>query len=266
VKRLVLIAMVVLLTASISVAQEPCTADFDCNGNVDADDVTIFLSQFGRNPFNDPCPVIPCPITCEGMLSTLGRWCDQGNGTVKDMATRLVWLQDTGCMGVMNWYSAIEQPITNLRDGNCGLTDGSVWGDWRLPTKSELVGITVGTEPILVSGPWYFFTGVQSYDYWSSTTNAYSPNFAWHVGMGYGGTDYDGKDWLYNVWPVRGGHATTTTTTITTCIGDGESCLYSSDCCNGCCCSSTFGDCGFPNYCQCVPTIICEDLAGDQCQ
>jgi hypothetical protein len=58
----------------------------------------------------------------------------------------------------------------------------------------------------------------------------------------------------------------TTTTTIAGCIGDGESCTYSSACCNGCCCSSTGGVCGFPYYCQCVPTIICEDLAGDQCQ
>jgi len=35
----------------------PCTGDFDCNVNVDAADVTNFLNDFGRNQFNDPCPV-----------------------------------------------------------------------------------------------------------------------------------------------------------------------------------------------------------------
>jgi len=32
-----------------------CEADFDCNGNVDAEDVTTFLEDFGRNQYNDPC-------------------------------------------------------------------------------------------------------------------------------------------------------------------------------------------------------------------
>jgi len=32
-----------------------CESDFDCNGNVDAADVTTFLDDFGRNQYNDPC-------------------------------------------------------------------------------------------------------------------------------------------------------------------------------------------------------------------
>ena len=42
----------------------PCNGDVDCNGAVDADDVTKFLEDFGRNEFNDPCPA------CE-----VGNWC-----------------------------------------------------------------------------------------------------------------------------------------------------------------------------------------------
>jgi len=34
----------------------PCNGDINCDGNVDADDVTMFLQDFGRNEFNDPCP------------------------------------------------------------------------------------------------------------------------------------------------------------------------------------------------------------------
>ena len=35
---------------------DPCHGDFDCNVNVDADDVTKLLEDFGRNQFNNPCP------------------------------------------------------------------------------------------------------------------------------------------------------------------------------------------------------------------
>ena len=42
----------------------PCNGDVDCNGACDADDVTMFLQDFGRNEFNNPCPA------CE-----VGNWC-----------------------------------------------------------------------------------------------------------------------------------------------------------------------------------------------
>ena len=42
----------------------PCTGDVNCDTNVDAADVTKFLEDFGRNTFNDPCPAC-----------TEGKWC-----------------------------------------------------------------------------------------------------------------------------------------------------------------------------------------------
>jgi plastocyanin len=35
---------------------DPCNGDFDCNVNVDAADVTKFLEDFGRSQFFNPCP------------------------------------------------------------------------------------------------------------------------------------------------------------------------------------------------------------------
>ena len=35
---------------------EPCNGDFNCDANVDAADVTKFLEDFGRSPFFNPCP------------------------------------------------------------------------------------------------------------------------------------------------------------------------------------------------------------------
>ena len=205
VRGLVLLVCAMMLSAPNVIAEGPCTADFDCDLDVDADDVTEFLAQFGREPYYDPCPTIPCPIRCDGTQSPLGRWCDQEDGTVKDMTTGLVWLQDASCMGMMDWYAAIEQPITNLRSGDCGgtLTDGSVWGDWRLPTLNELEGITVGDEYIR-SSQMYFFTGVQSVYYWSSTTPSNFPYYAWLVDLNFGYVGYDHKYYsYYSVWPVR---------------------------------------------------------------
>ena len=46
---------------------DPCNGDFDCNVNVDANDVTKFLEDFGRSQFFDPCPVC-----------TEGNWCIYG--------------------------------------------------------------------------------------------------------------------------------------------------------------------------------------------
>ena len=44
----------------------PCNGDVNCDGNVDGIDVTLFLGDFGRNLFNDQCP--PC-------ASEPGNWC-----------------------------------------------------------------------------------------------------------------------------------------------------------------------------------------------
>jgi hypothetical protein len=41
-----------------------CYGDFSCDGDVDSDDVIMFLQDFGRSPFNNPCP------TC-----VAGDWC-----------------------------------------------------------------------------------------------------------------------------------------------------------------------------------------------
>ena len=44
--------------------EAPCNGDTDCDGNVDADDVTMFLEDFGREENYNPCPA------CEA-----GNWC-----------------------------------------------------------------------------------------------------------------------------------------------------------------------------------------------
>jgi hypothetical protein len=153
---------------------------------------------------------ITCPAP--GTLPAGDRWCDQGNGTVKDMTTGLVWLKDAAWGGEYAfWVNTINgtnahDRAAQVKDGTpATLTDGSVEGDWRLPTKEELYGLTHGTEAVR-SGTPRAFTGVQSDRYWSSTTYASGTYTAWGVNVGTGVVYGNGKHYDYYVWPVRSGN------------------------------------------------------------
>ena len=137
------------------------------------------------------------------------RFTDNGNGTVTDNLTGLVWLKDANCtpvFGQKNWATALSD-ANNLAAGYCGLTDGSSPGDWRLPNVRELSSLTDFSQygPALPGG--HPFTGVQSSFYWSSTTVAAQTHwdYAWGVDMSHGEVYGHPKDDAYYVWPVRGG-------------------------------------------------------------
>lgn len=65
------------------------------------------------------------------------RFTDNNDGTVTDNLTKFICLKDAGCLGSMNWLDAINA-CNKLADGQCGLNDGSVPGDWFLPNIREL--------------------------------------------------------------------------------------------------------------------------------
>ena len=133
------------------------------------------------------------------------RFTDNGDETVTDNLTGLIWLQNADCFGLRTWSTALID-CDGLADGACGLTDGSSAGDWRLPNVNELKSlIDFGEQnPALPSG--HPFTGVQSIYYWSSTTFANTTSNAWGVLVYYGYVGPNDKTVTYNVWPVRGGN------------------------------------------------------------
>src|SRR4030042_2480734 len=65
------------------------------------------------------------------------RFTNSGNGTVTDNLTGLIWLANATCFGLKLWDEAMAA-ASGLKDGDCGLTDGSVAGNWRLPNVREL--------------------------------------------------------------------------------------------------------------------------------
>jgi hypothetical protein len=133
------------------------------------------------------------------------RFTNNGNGTVRDNLTGLIWLQNATCLGQQDWATALSAANT-LNSGECDLTDGSVAGDWRLPNVRELPSLfDYGqVDPALPNG--HPFTAVNLGEhYWTSTTYVADPSIAW---MGYLGTGHvygASKTGYLNVWAVRGG-------------------------------------------------------------
>jgi hypothetical protein len=157
------------------------------------------------------------------------RYVDCGNGTVTDTVTGLTWLKAADCLGYINWADA-NRAADALADGQCGLTDKSSPGDWRLPTKDEWTATTARayilgcafaqptppfTPPSLTNdvgiaclsaGP-SSFTGVKfltsSDAYWSRSSDDHTPSVAWIMYLGAGFTGFDRKIFNRWVWPVR---------------------------------------------------------------
>ena len=133
------------------------------------------------------------------------RFTDNGNGTVTDNLTGLIWLKNANCFGQRNWTTALND-CNALAHGQCDLTDNSSAGDWRLPNVKELESLIDFGEsnPALPSG--HPFSAVQSSYYWSSTTYAGSTDCAWSALMYHGFVYSIVTSDIYDVWPVRGGN------------------------------------------------------------
>jgi hypothetical protein len=142
------------------------------------------------------------------------RFVDLGDGTVRDTSTGLIWLKDANCLSTKNWDDAMDKAAA-LHTGECGLTDGSSKGDWRLPTKEEWEAFvdTNYSNPALSNaagtGKWSegdAFNNLQSLYYWSSTTHEAYSFYAWYVYMYNGSVGHTNKTFSYYVWPVGAGN------------------------------------------------------------
>lgn len=136
-----------------------------------------------------------------------------------DTQTGLIWLKNPGCFPAMD-FAAANNAAASLHSGQCGLTDGSAAGSWRLPTQNEWAAILkatcygpgiatipertgVGCFDTSVADPWA--DGVQVNIYWSSAAYADVFGAAWFATLYWGYVDYTGKINTFLVWPVRGG-------------------------------------------------------------
>ena len=124
---------------------------------------------------------------------------DNGDGTVMDITTGLMW--DKRETMPMTWEKALAC---------CENLDLAGYDDWRLPNIRELLSLvddsrhepSIG-EPLIHTA---CFPGCRPSPYWSSTTHSLYPGFAWYVEFDDGQVHGGGhKGRRYHVRPVRGG-------------------------------------------------------------
>ena len=159
--------------------------------------------------YNESGAVIGCTNTGQdGDIQAGVEWPDprledNDDGTVTDNLTGFLWLKDASCFVTRTWASALSQCNT-LNNGECGLTDGSVEGDWRLPNRFELESVLDMGEslPALPSG--HPFSDVVSGWYWSSTTYDGVKSFGWSINMAGCQCNRETKTKENYVWCVRG--------------------------------------------------------------
>jgi len=127
---------------------------------------------------------------------SLGNFIDNGDGTVTNTNTGLMWQQGTAS-GTYNWQQALSY---------CENLTLAEYDDWRLPNVNELQSL-VDYERRYPSINTAFFPNTVSDDYWSSTTYTRAPLYALHVNFYSGMVDYYYKSNYYYVRAIRGGGA-----------------------------------------------------------
>ncbi|OAD22282.1 peptidase C14, caspase catalytic subunit p20, partial [Candidatus Thiomargarita nelsonii] len=117
---------------SAGVDSRGCPLDRDQDGVADYRDSCLGTSA-GVSVKQNGCPV---PKTTVSKPSS-SRYRDNGDGTVTDNLTGLIWMKNANCSGRrMTWKKAMQW-AAKLAHGQCGLRDGSRAGMWRLPTIDE---------------------------------------------------------------------------------------------------------------------------------
>jgi hypothetical protein len=131
-----------------------------------------------------------------GQAGSLGLLVINGDRTVTDASTGLMWQQDMPD-NTMTWENALSTCETsNLAD----------YTDWRLPTFRELRSLVDYSrfDPAINTT---YFPDTAALIYWSSTTHAEYTDYAWYMDFYDGYDNYDSKSSDYYVRAVRGGQA-----------------------------------------------------------
>lgn len=146
------------------------------------------VSAGGDKPYHVRC--VRSALKAEGLFSS---FTDNGDGTVTDHHTGLVWQQQAS--EPMTWEDALAY-AEHLAPGGRD--------DWRLPNIKELRSLNDDhvTNPSLNRAG---FPATAAVETWSSTTLLNRPERAWTVDFTYGIASYREKTEKLRVRSVRGG-------------------------------------------------------------
>jgi len=117
-------------------------------------DQRAFVSQTGvTDCYDNTGSLTDCAGTGQdgeyqmGIAPPPSRFVDNDDGTVTDTLTQLIWLQWQTCDKLSGTYDEALTGANTLQNGDCGLTDGSSPGDWRMPNLYELLSVLGGISP-----------------------------------------------------------------------------------------------------------------------
>ena len=152
-------------------------------------------------------------LLCALALPAWAAFTDNGNGTITDTTTGLVWdkcsrgqVWDnttppgtcTGTASTHDWAAALAQATAANAASHRGQAD------WRLPNRTELESLVqINAVSPAIDGT--YFPATPSNWYWTSTTFAPNPAVAWFVFFVDGYTDAYGKPYPGHVRLVRSG-------------------------------------------------------------
>jgi hypothetical protein len=157
-----------------------------------------------RSCFDENGVVIPCRGSGQDGEYQKGRaWpvprFKAGENIVEDLLTGLYWTADANLAEFpLTWAEAFAF-IDSMNDRTA-----YGFADWRLPDRNELRSLVSyqARRPALPAD--HPFRNVYLGWYWTATTAAINPGYAWYVHMDGARMFYGGKEQYYMLWPVRG--------------------------------------------------------------
>ncbi len=148
---------------------------------------------------------IPCNSSGQDAEYKIGQirpepgFTDLGQDLVRDELTKLVWPAKVNFFDFpLTWNEALQE----VRKLNVQEFAGCK--DWRLPNRRELRSILSHGQKKPVLPEKHPFRDVFLSWYWTSTTAAIAPAYAWYVHLEGARMFYGGKKQRYLAWPVRG--------------------------------------------------------------
>jgi len=147
------------------------------------------------------------PISCRSSLqdAALGmgtsvpepRFAPLGDDLVRDRLTSLCWPLDLSAFPYpVSWSEGLQIVDELNRDGFLGRND------WRMPNRRELRSLIWHSARNPALPPDHPFRGLQLTWYWTSTSSAMHPRYAWYIHLEGGRMFWGRKDQFFMLWPV----------------------------------------------------------------
>lgn len=144
--------------------------------------------------------------TLSGVAVPEERFVDNGDGTVTDSFSGLMWMRDVSCQGSGSWEQAMAAALSFNRNRKVATCEAytAIHTDWRLPNRRELLSVIdfSQNEPALPADHPFANLDAEA-GFWTSTTYARNTNMAWYLDIATGDVEEDAKSNRRYIWFVR---------------------------------------------------------------